>query len=334
MSDWNFDILMASFFRSKILAEALGKIAEKRPKELKNLCLLLHSEDQESLKVVKDFQDKIPLNVTEVNKVPTPGGSRNLLIGKSDSKWLCFLDDDVVISENYFETVTQIILNESVDVFGGPDQALADDPKQNLLGKILASKFVMGPTHIRHDRKTHIQRDTDEISLTLCNLWIKKEILEDENLKFSEVWNRCEENLLLDQIESRGKKMSYFPQLFVYHLRRVAVDQIFAIQLKSGFYRGLHLNHLDAKFKKSFLIPILTGIGLVVLPLISIKLFIALSLIHFLLNFSTNIKFIKEDSELKLLGYGILVVVAIHTGFSLGVFAGFMKGKIDDFKTS
>lgn len=325
---------MASFFRSKILDEALSKIAEIRPEELNTLNLLLHGEDHASMEIVKIYEKKIPIHFITVDRMPSPGRSRNLLIDNSDAHWLCFLDDDVVVSENYFETAAHIIKNESVDVFGGPDQALSDDPKQSLLGKILASKFVMGPTHIRHDRKTHIQRDTTEISLTLCNLWVRSKMFKEEGIKFSEILNRCEENLLLDQLESRGKKLSYFPQLFVYHLRRAAIDQIFTIQLKSGFYRGLHLNHMDAKFKKPFLIPILTGVAFVLLPLVSIKLFIALCLIHFLLNFSTNIKFIKEDSELKLLGYGIVVVTVIHVGFSIGVSAGFIKGKIDDFKAS
>ena len=187
----------------------------------------------------------------------------------------------------------------------------------------------MGHTFARHSKQTKITRDANELTLTLCNLFLDRNWLQNNNLNFPEKMFRCEENLLFDQMKNAGAKMSYFPELFVYHFRRTNLLDIFILQLKSGFYRGIHLSHPDSIFKKAFIIPILTGFSLVILPLFFPSLFLSLIKLHLFLNILVNIVvFLKSNSALSFV-YGLFFIPIIHLGFSIGVSVGWVQGKLN-----
>lgn len=318
---------MASFNRSKILEKALIKIDELAPKELVKIHLLLHSNDLESHHLISHSHFKTKIDVHDQDVIPTPGRSRNLLLKHARTQWVCFLDDDVIISDNYFQISQQILNQETCHAFGGPDQAFEGDMFQKTAGNLLESSLVMGTTNKRHSKESEISRDANELMLTLCNFWIDKSWLESKGLSFAENLLRCEENLLIDQMKRSGAKLFYFPQLYVYHLRRTKLNEIFHIQLKSGFYRGVELNQRGSLFKPLFLIPLVTGFCIIFLPILSPSLFVIAIKAHILLNLYLNLKILLNIKSPTAFAFGIIMVILIHTGFSLGMVVGWMKGK-------
>tara|TARA_Y100000768_G_scaffold389016_1_gene390316 strand:+ start:10476 stop:11447 length:972 start_codon:yes stop_codon:yes gene_type:complete len=319
---------MASFHRPKVLEKALQKIDEIAPDSLDHIHLLLHSSDVHSKSLVEslNLSHKISIHIAETKT--SPGRSRNILLSHATTQWVCFLDDDVIVNQDYFLKANQILREENCQGFGGPDQALQGDTLQETMGKLLESSIIMGNTYCRHSLKADVSRVADELMLTLCNFWVDRYWLEKFQIKFSEELLRCEENLLVDQMKRGGAVLCFFPQLYVFHLRRTRLEEIFKIQLKSGFFRGVHLSHPESYFKSIFLIPLLTGFGLAFLPLLAPSLFFLLAKFHFVLNLWINLNIFLKLKSIKGLIFGMATVVLIHTGFSLGLMLGMIKGKL------
>ena len=319
---------MVSFQRPKVLIKALQKIDEIAPASLDHIHLLLHSNDLESKSLVEglNLSYKISIHTTETKT--SPGRSRNILLSHATTQWVCFLDDDVVVNQDYFLKAGQVLSQENCQGFGGPDQALQGDILQETVGRLLESSIIMGNTHCRHSLNADVSREADELMLTLCNFWVDRSWLEKLNIKFTENLLRCEENLLIDQMKRKEATLCFFPQLFVFHLRRTRLEEIFNIQIKSGFYRGIHLSHPERYLKFIFLIPLLTGLGLIFLPLVAPNLFFLLVKFHFVLNFWININIFLKLKSIRGLMFGLATVVLIHVGFSLGLMLGWIKGKL------
>ena len=322
----SFDIIMASFHRPDLLDKALSKITSVQPVNLNQVRLILLETDKETLSVAGKFVDQLSLSTELVAEKPGPGASRNALVAKSQAQWLCFLDDDTIVSDQYFSMANDILQNHSVDCFGGPDQPLVTDIYQRTLGEVLGTRFLMGPTFRRHSRNSLHLSHTNELSLTLCNLWIKKNTLEKFKLRFPEDLGRCEENLLLDSLKKNNAALAYFPDLYVYHLRRTHILQMAVIQLKSGFYRGLVMHHQNSRFKLIFLIPLSVGMGIVILPLLNPWLFLKLVIIHSILNLMNSLKVAIRTVQLVSIPLSFVYTIIIHTAFSLGIMAGTIRG--------
>lgn len=315
---------MASFWRPEILRRALLRISDLKPYNLSQIHVAVHENDKASIEVIAEFNELLSINQRKLPKVLAPGATRNTLLDGARAQWLCFLDDDTVVGEDYFQVATGIMTKESLQVFGGPDQPLGEDIKQNVLGRILGSTFLMGATYVRHSRRSEIIRDADELMLTLCNLWIKRDLLEIS--RFPENLRRCEENLLLDELSGKGTSMGYFPQLFVHHTRRTKLADILNIQIKSGFYRGLEIHDKNAKFKPMFIIPILTGFLLFLLPITNPPLLLLLIFIHSLINAYISLKIAFELKSFEAVLYSFITCILIHVGFSVGILLGWLRG--------
>lgn len=316
---------MASFGRAEVLKQALDQIEKLRPQRLKNLYLLVSKNDDETESLLRNYPS-LSIKKQLVDAVCSPGATRNLLVEQASSPWLCFMDDDTVVSEKYFEVAEQIIDSENLDVFGGPDQALGKELTQLVLGEILSEFLVMGPTYKRHKKFAFPNKSASEIDLTLCNLWMNAEVFNHKKNRFNESLNRCEENLLLDQLSASEFKIAYFPQLYLYHRRRNRWQDMINIQLKSGYYRGLILTFSESYFKPFFLIPIVTGFLLFVLPFVSPKIFLKLVSIHLILSVFVSLKIGWKLKSVKGMILAFIYIIIIHCSFSMGCFIGWLKG--------
>jgi GT2 family glycosyltransferase len=327
--DFTFDVLIASYDRSEILKTCLKSIELSKSKYLVKVIVLTQREDLETIEIIKLFSHSLPVVPLIVDKKIPPGASRNYLVQNSTSKFLQFLDDDAFLPEHYYSEFFKFIETQPFDILGGPDQSPIDGSlQQKVLGKILEASFVMGPTSKRHSIKSEVLLNASEVDLTLCNLWIKRDIFIKGNHCFDENILRCEENLFLEQLQQSKYKMLYVPQLYVFHKRRDHLIDLAKIQFKSGYYRGITFFLDRNTFKNFFMFPILTGFLLTVFPYLPETLQLGLILLHSVLAIVISLNVMVELKSVKSFFLSWLMIIIVHFFFSVGIFFGSVKGRI------
>lgn len=318
-----FDVIMGSFFRSEVLARCFASFPDVMPKEFGKIIITIHQEDLKTKKLLENKNNLYPIEIIELEKQATPGATRNHSLSKASSKYLCFIDDDTQLPEDYFYKAIAIIQKNQFTIFGGPDQSFENKSDiQFILGELLGHKFFMGPTHKRHKSVGDKPQSTDESNLTLCNMWMNNEIFTTHKLRFNENLKRCEENELLDECQSLGFEMWYIPYLVLYHLRRESLKATIKIQWSSGYNRAVSLRRTGTVGKLYFIIPWAVGFTLSVGWLLSFSLMVFLFCLHLTLMmvifFQTKIKTLGLRGFFKAWTFGL----AIHVCFSLGIFWG------------
>ncbi|WP_127718471.1 glycosyltransferase [Halobacteriovorax sp. HLS] len=318
-----YDILCASYFRHELFSKLLSYFDNIAPlQNLKNIYIIVHSEDHETMELVRSFQRKLPIKIVEVATKLMPGVSRNLLISHSEAEYVLFLDDDIIPNKDYFSYSQEIIQEHCPDVFGGPDQPRSEEGRaQELVSSVLSSPFVTGATYRRHNRNTSMNLKATELDLTLCNLWVKRAALGPLQYYFDEKIMRAEECDLLNRLAVSGQSLYYFPDLYVFHYRRVKVWELFKLHLRAGCARTKIILKSRRNYHFFFLIPILCGLITPVTLVYSPISFSLLVVLHFLLSIFTLLK-LKEVRNLSECVYSCLVIVVIHLGFSLGMISG------------
>ena len=257
----SFDILITSFNRAQTLKKCLESFPTQMPENFNEIIILVQNSDSETKELALSFENKFSIKILELPHIVNPGASRNILISAASSEFLCFLDDDIQVSKDYFSICAEILSRNTSDIFGGPDQSLSEfGLKQKVIGELMADKRVMGPTFTRHSTADDSERLADETILTLCNIWFRRNLFDDVNIAFDESIRRCEENKLLSELKAQGHSMFYYPQMVISHFRRESSVAMARIQLLSGFYRSVCFFKTRSSFKPFFLIPLVTGI--------------------------------------------------------------------------
>lgn len=193
----------------------------------------------------------------------TPAASRNYAIQKAKGEYLFFLDDDCILPKDYF---SKINFHTNWDVIGGPDQTPPfSSPHQKTIGLVLSSPFCMGPTYKRHTRAKRYEKNTNEKSLILCNLWFKASIFKSEGYRFNTNLFRNEENFLLKQISNSLKIIHYDPNLYVFHQRKQDLQQLWNSVSKSGECRAKNFLLLPKYNELLYFLPVFWLVGLFLL---------------------------------------------------------------------
>lgn len=323
MNKVSFDILCASFYRDSLFGNMLTSLCEVSSIEkLENIFVIVHSSDKDTIELIKSYESKLPIRIIRVDTKLKPGESRNLLISHSRAEYLLFLDDDIIPNRDYFDYSQTIIQKYNPDVFGGPDQARGEKGReQELVSSVLSSPFVTGATYKRHNRNTAINLKATELDLTLCNLWVKRSALDSFEDLFDEKIMRAEECDLLNRLALKGLTFCYFPDLFVFHFRRIKIYELFRLHLRAGHARTKIILKSRSNYHSFFIVPILCGVLIPITLIFSPKSLVALVFLHFLLSNLALLK-LKEVKNISEYVYSYLVIVVIHLGFSFGMISG------------
>lgn len=119
-----------------------------------------------------------------------------------------------------------------IDCFGGPNLTPLDaDTFARAQGYALGSFF--GAFWVRDRYRVYGNpRLTDDRSLILCNLAVRRKAFERADLSFDEAVVCAEENFLIQILISAGHRCMHVPHLAVFHERR---------NLVSGFWRQMFI---------------------------------------------------------------------------------------------
>jgi len=158
--------------------------------------------------------------------------SRNNAVKNSKGNFLVFIDDDAVATDSWLHELLKPFKDVSVGAVGGPSVLMPNTSLREVIAdKILFSSIATWKSSSRYVAKGET-RFTDESELHSCNLVIKRDAF-DLAGGFPDIVP-CEENALLDNIESLNFKLVYTPLAVVHHNRA----PLFIPYAKKMFYYG------------------------------------------------------------------------------------------------
>lgn len=211
--------------------------------------------------IVDNYRDRLDVKYfTKPNS--GPGQTRNYGAERAQGDWLIILDSDVVVPENYLDTVERSLVATPCDAFGGPDRAHKDFSRiQKAINYAMTSFFTTGG--IRGGK-----RKLDKFYPRSFNMGIRRDIFARLG-GFSRM--RFGEDIDLSiRIFKAGYSCRLFPDAWVWHKRRTDLKKFFKQVHNSGIARiNLYKKYPDS-LKPVHVLPALFTVG------------IALCLVHLL----------------------------------------------------
>ena len=256
------------------------------------------------------------------------GEARNILIEQAKGEFLCFLDDDITLPPGYFNHAETFLAKESeVDVFGGPDQTgPGASDFQLVLGGVMETFMAMGPTAKRHTPKDLRESiGGNEINLILCNLWIRRDILQNKDMVFPAGYIRNEENILLAKLEQNNKKLTYLPSLIVFHERKSSYNKLIRATYLSGKYRVIGFFDEFATFHLYFLIPLFSFFVFWYTLFFEPLVFIGLVTIYYVIIFLHSVYVCKKVGKPQKIPTALALYLVYNFVYPVGMISGFLK---------
>lgn len=323
-------IIVLSKNRDDLLKRLVSSIEmnhKSEPNLLESLIIVENGADA-VLSATKDFLKNlnIPIQILSLEKPMRLSAARNKAIQMTQSEWILFLDDDVYLPLDYLRKWKEYVhCTADLDAFGGPNLT---PPKSNtfqkLSGLVLSLYVASFSSSKRYHSHGNIPSSSDETELILCNLSIKRKLLNE--LQFDEKLTGGEENYLLYQLKSKKAYLEYHPHLVVYHERRdhflTFIKQIYTY----GFGRGENIKRGNYRWFHLFpSIGVMFFIGLLVIdPKLALDLFIAYWLCLIIISFN-EIKKRKESLRFAQYFKINLLIFLTHLFYSIGVIFGFLR---------
>jgi succinoglycan biosynthesis protein ExoA len=160
-----------------------------------------------------------------------PSVQRNAAIKAASGDLIYFLDDDSVPDPANLGRATGIFKDPGVKMLGGPNCCPPDAPRlEQVFALVLGSWLAFGPSRARY-APVGKRRETSEKELILCNLIARRDALLELG-GFNEALYPNEENALMDELQKRGGRLIYDPEVFVYRRPRATL-RAFAKMLRT-----------------------------------------------------------------------------------------------------
>ncbi len=302
-----FSLIIPVYNRPQEVDELLESLCAQTIKDFEVVVV----EDGSSEKcdtVCERYADKLELHYY-FKPNSGPGPSRNYGAERSQGEYLIILDSDVIVPENYLETIKAELDREPCDAFGGPDRAHDSfTPIQKAINYAMTSFFTTGG--IRGGK-----RKMDKFYPRSFNLGIKKSVY--EALGGFAPMRYGEDIDLSTRIFKGGYSCRLFPEAYVYHKRRVKFSSFFRqvkhsgearVELKKKYPDTFKLVHLlPAAFVVGNLLLVMMGIFHHWLWLMPIALYVLMVFVDSLIK-NKNLKVAMLSvpaAYCQLFGYGL-----------------------------
>jgi succinoglycan biosynthesis protein ExoA len=162
-----------------------------------------------------------------------PAIQRNAALKTATGELIYFLDDDAKALPGNLQRAAAHFRDPSVAMVGGPNLCPPEAPRlEQIFAAVLSSWLALSSSRARYD-KVGSTRLTTEKELILCNLLARRSVLLDAG-GFDESLYPNEENALMDQIQKRGGKLLYDPELVVYRRPRPTLKAFCKMLLNYG----------------------------------------------------------------------------------------------------
>jgi cellulose synthase/poly-beta-1,6-N-acetylglucosamine synthase-like glycosyltransferase len=148
-----------------------------------------------------------------------PSAQRNAALKAARGDLIYFLDDDSAPGPGNLRRAVLHFLDPKVQMVGGPNLCPPGAPPlEQAFALVLASWLAFGPSRARYAAVGQVRESTEK-ELILCNLVARRETMIELG-GFNEALYPNEENALMDELQKRGAKLIYDPDLLVHRRPR------------------------------------------------------------------------------------------------------------------
>lgn len=319
-------IVIVTYQRTSRLERCLKSILESNPGKDWEVVIVVNGNDEKTLNFLNQFVSQ-RLNFTFF-AVPrtTNSQARNFALEKVSGEIIYFLDDDVIVKKNIFQTcLEKFKTHPEVDIIGGPNLTPPESSFfQKCSGYLLSSSFGAAKVRWRYLASGE-DRLVDDKSLILCNLVLRKSIIEREKKLFNEEILCNEENLLLEELKCKGYKMLYSPDLIVYHDRRKDLKSFLEQFFKYGRGRGQMTRLMPGSLSFFFVLPILFLVDLISLMFFHSLVFFFPLFTYLILDLFSAIFISFKQRDIGCAPLLIFLFPCAHISYGLGFLYGLLK---------
>ena len=307
----SFSLIIPVYNRPDEIAELLESLKKQTFKDFEVIIV----EDGSSVlseKISRDYMGILNLKYY-YKENSGPGPSRNYGMQKATGNYFIILDSDIIVPENYMQTVHDTLKKNYTDAYGGPDEAAPEfTPVQKAINYAMTSWLTTGGIRGKGQK-------IDKFYPRSFNMGISKEVFEQTG-GFSDM--RYGEDIDLSiRMMKAGFKTTLMPQAFVYHKRRNDWRSFFN-QVKHSGEARIHLSHLHpGTLKLLHFFPAIFTIGFI-LSIILLLLGFYYAFLLYTLYFI--ILFIDATNKYKQVYLGFLSAFASFV-MLLGYGWGFLK---------
>ena len=162
-----------------------------------------------------------------------PSIQRNRALHEASGEIVYFLDDDAEPAPDALRRAMEHFSDAEVQMVGGPNLCPPDAPfLEQVFAVVLGSWIAFGPSRARYAR-VGATRATSEKELILCHLLARRApILALAG--FDESLYPNEENALMDELQKRGGKLIYDPDVVVHRRPRPTLKSFFKMLMTYG----------------------------------------------------------------------------------------------------
>jgi cellulose synthase/poly-beta-1,6-N-acetylglucosamine synthase-like glycosyltransferase len=196
-----------------------------------------------------------------------PSAQRNAALKAAHGDLIYFLDDDSAPEPGNLHRAVTHFSDPKVQMVGGPNLCPREAPPlEQVFALVLASWLAFGPSRARYAAVGQV-RATSEKELILCNLLARRQAMLELG-GFNEALYPNEENALMDDLQKRGGKLIYDPQLLVHRRPRSSLRSFARMLMTYGRGRAEQFRLHPTPGSALNFVPPLFCLYLLALPLL------------------------------------------------------------------
>jgi succinoglycan biosynthesis protein ExoA len=254
-----------------------------------------------------------------------PSAQRNAALKAAHGDLVYFLDDDSVPEPGNLRRAVPHFSDPKVQMVGGPSLCPREAPWiEQVFALVLASWLAFGPSRARYAAVGRV-RETSEKELILCNQLAGRQTMLDLG-GFNEALYPNEENALMDELQKRGGKLIYDPQLLVHRRPRSNLKSFARMLMTYGRGRAEQFRLHPTPGSALNFVPPLFCLYLVALPLLlaltSIGKWCLVPLAFYVLAVLLQAMVLAAGGRVLQSVAAIPLIVATHILYGLGFWRG------------
>ena len=279
----------------------------------------------EVLNSIKDLDyDKKKYEII-IEKGLNASENRNNGIKKSKGEIIAFIDDDAVVDKDLLKNAEDFFNENDIDIVGGPQLTPKDDDFfAKMFGEAIESFWGSYKMSKRY-KKSKVNLDADELSLTSANCFVKKSVFKKISGFNTKLWPG-EDPEFFSRAKDAGFKIAYSPDLIIYHRRRSDIFSLLQQHYKYGEVRLKKewINKKNVNFVMT--IPSIFALYIIFLPVMLIfsLQFIFPVLLHLIIDIIVAF-YISIRKNLFYLPFLPFVFFLIHFSYGLGMLVSLIK---------